>query len=137
AEVIQPLGALIADATRIAWTPPAALRPGVHRLPLPLADERSNPVPVVIANVALAGESDATNDAPSAAQPVSIPCGINGRIDREGDVDCYAFEAQKGDRFSFEVIARRVQSALDSHIRVLDEKGKQLALNDDLKLGKR
>jgi hypothetical protein len=137
ADVIQPLGALLADSARIQWTPPGTLRSGVHWLQLPMGEEPSNPVPVVLTDAALAGEFDAPNDAPSAAQVVSIPCGINGRIDREGDVDCYAFEAKKGDRFSFEVIARRVQSALDSHLRILDEKGKQLALNDDLKLGKR
>jgi hypothetical protein len=137
AEVTQPLGALVPDDARIHWTPPAKLNAGVQWLQLPLGDEASNPVPMIIADVPIAGESDGANDEPAAAQLVSVPFGINGRMDREGDVDCYAFEAKKGDRFSFEVVARRVQSALDSHLRILDEKGKQLALNDDLKLGKR
>jgi hypothetical protein len=43
----------------------------------------------------------------------------------------------KGERFSFEVVARRQQSALDSHLRILDTTGKQLALNDDMRIGKR
>ena len=44
---------------------------------------------------------------------------------------------RRGTPSRFEIVARRRQSALDSHLRVLDEKGKQLALSDDLRLGKR
>src|SRR5207248_11393526 len=90
-----------------------------------------------IADVPLEFEAEGENDKPEAAQRLSIPGGVNGRIDREGDVDCFAFEAKKGEALSVEIVARRAQSALDSHLRILDEKGKQLALNDDLRLGKR
>ncbi len=38
---------------------------------------------------------------------------------------------------SFVVVARRRASALDCYLRVLDEKGKQLAASDDLRLGRR
>ena len=52
-------------------------------------------------------EADAANDPPDAAQLVAVPGGINGRIEREGDVDCFAFEAKKGEALSLEVVARR------------------------------
>jgi hypothetical protein len=113
----------------------------MHWFELPLRqaedDERSNPVPLVIADVPLVDESQAANDTAETAQLVSVPGGVNGRVEREGDVDYFAFEAKKGESFSMEIIARRAQSALDSHLRIVDEKGKQLALNDDLRLGKR
>ena len=57
-------------------------------------------------------------------------------MDQEADIDCYVFEAKKGDKLSFEVVARRYQSSLDSIIRILDVKGKRLSENDDLKHGK-
>jgi hypothetical protein len=62
---------------------------------------------------------------------VPVPCGISGRIDREGEADCYAFEARAGERFTFRVVARDAQSRIDSNLRVLDAKGNRLAENDD------
>jgi hypothetical protein len=136
-EIVQPLGQLVDEAARIQWVVPTGRSAGTHWFELPLGDQPSNPVPLIIADVPLGGETDDANDVATGAQVVAVPSGINGRIDHEGDVDCFAFEAKKGDAFSIEVIARRAQSALDSHVRILDEKGKQLALNDDLRLGKR
>lgn len=136
-EILQPVGELLAGDSRIHWTAPAKRPAGLHSFELPLGEVPSNPVPIVLADLPLTGEADAPNDLAPVAQAIAAPCGINGRLDREGDIDCYAFDAKKGDAFSFEVVARRAQSALDSHLRILDEKGKQLALNDDLRLGKR
>lgn len=136
-EFVQPLGELLANDVSLAWNVPARQRPGTQLLELPLGAGRSNPVPLVIADVPLVRESEAANDLATAAQEISVPGGVNGRIDHDGDVDCFAFEAKKGEAFSIEIVARRAQSALDSHLRLLDEKGKQLALNDDLRLGKR
>ncbi len=136
-ELIQPLGELVAGSPAMEWSVPASAKSGIQWFELPLAHDRSNPVPVIIADVPLVQESPAPNDLIPQAQSIALPCGVNGRIDREGDLDCYVFEAKKGDALSFEVIARRAQSGLDSHLRILDEKGKQLALNDDLRLGKR
>ncbi|MCA9177021.1 MAG: hypothetical protein KDB14_21175 [Planctomycetales bacterium] len=82
-------------------------------------------------------ESDTANETHEQAQLVTAPAMICGRIGAEADIDCFKFAAKKGERWSFEVIARRCQSALDSHLRVLDASGKQLQLNDDLRLGKR
>ncbi|MCH7688844.1 MAG: PPC domain-containing protein [Planctomycetes bacterium] len=70
-------------------------------------------------------------------EPVSIPAGVSGRIETEADIDCFSFDAKKGEKYSFEVIARRQGSALDSNLRILDAKGKQLSENDDLRLYKR
>ena len=136
-ESLQPLGHLLSDDARLTWTAPSSAPLGLASFQLPLHDELTNPVPLVVADVPLTRESDASNDTPDAAQPIDVPSGVSGRIDHEGDVDYFAFEAKKGEALSLEIVARRARSALDSHLRILDAKGKQLALNDDLRLGKR
>ncbi len=104
---------------------------------LPMGSSVSNPAPVVVSELPVVTELATENNTPATAQSVTLPVGITGRIDVESDIDCYAFVALKGERFSFEVLARRQQSALDSHLRILDATGKQLAVNDDMRLGKR
>ena len=111
---------------------------GEIRLALPLANEvQTNPVPLVVSDLPLVDEPTTENNTVETAFMTSLPGGINGRIEQESDVDCFAFEAKKGEKYSFEVIARRLGSALDSHLRLLSADGKQLQLNDDLRLGKR
>ncbi len=123
--------------SQVAVHPAADAECGRDWLQLPLAGGVSNPAPVVFSDLPVVLETDAENGEPEAAQQVEAPCGINGRIEQPGDIDCFSFLAKKGESYSFEVVARRQQSQLDSHLRILDEKGKQLALNDDMKLGVR
>lgn len=115
---------------------PADAPLGLRSFRWPLAGDVTNPAAVVVTDLPRVLETD-DNDAPAKATPVTLPAGLNGRLEREGDVDCFAFEAKKGERFSFEVIARRLQSALDSEIRLLDAAGKQVGYADDLTRGKR
>jgi hypothetical protein len=135
-QTMELAGQLLTTEPEIEWSVPKRAA-GIHSVELPLTSGVSNPLPLVVSDLPLVREVSSANDSAAAAQLVNVPSGINGRIEREGDVDCFAFEAKKGEAVSIEVVARRVQSALDSTIRILDEKGKQLALNDDLKLGKR
>jgi hypothetical protein len=136
-ESLELIGHNLPDGSALSFTAPTALPPGMHWLDLPLRGRPGNPAAMIVADVPLAREADGANDAPEGAQLIALPAGVNGRIERPGDVDYYAFEARKGEAVSFEVVARRRLSALDSHLRVLDALGKQLALNDDLRLGKR
>ncbi|MBM4155116.1 MAG: hypothetical protein FJ221_08805 [Lentisphaerae bacterium] len=76
------------------------------------------------------GEKEPNNDIAS-AQAVKLPLVINGRIDRPGDVDTYRFEGKAGDRIVADVIARRLDSPLDSFLLITDATGKQVAFNDD------
>ncbi len=108
---------------------------GWHRLALGPAT--SNPVQVVASRLPTSVEAAAANNDPKSAQAVTVPSTISGRIESEADIDCFVFEAKKGQKYTFEVIARRAGSALDAHLRILDAKGKQLALNDDLRRLKR
>ncbi len=118
-------------------TPPADLPPGIHLLPLAIGSEQTSPVPLVVTDLPLMIEASGENNTFDNAQAVTVPTGVNGRLETEADVDCYAFEAKKGQRYSFEIVARRVQSSVDSYLRILDEKGQQQVVNDDLRQGKR
>jgi hypothetical protein len=56
---------------------------------------------------------------------------VNGRIDKAGDWDAFRFEGRAGDEIVAEVYARRLNSPLDSVLRLTDPDGKQLGYNDD------
>jgi hypothetical protein len=91
----------------------------------------TNAVPIVVSRLPEVTEAPGDNNTPAKAQPITVPAGISGCIESEGDVDCYTFEAKAGERFSFEVIAHAHQSPLDSFLRILDAKGQRLIENDD------
>jgi hypothetical protein len=136
-EKLRPFGQMIPEGIELDVTVPTGAGPGILWQSAPLAGSASNPFPLVVADVPLSREAEAPNDSLETAQPIAVPGGMNARLEREGDVDYFSFEAKKDEAFSFEIASRRLQSSLDSHLRVLNDKGQQLQLNDDLRLGKR
>jgi hypothetical protein len=73
------------------------------------------------------GPAGATNR----AERVTPPVVINGRIDRPGDIRKYVFFCRSGEKIVAEVEARRLNSPLDSWLKVVDSRGRQIAFNDD------
>ncbi len=113
--------ALPADAPEgLSWT---VLRLGNGQV--------TNAVPIIVSRLPDVVEAPGDNNTPTKAQKIAVPAGVSGRIESEGDVDCYAFEAKAGERFSFEVVAHAHQSPLDSFLRILSDKGQPLIENDD------
>jgi hypothetical protein len=121
---------LPADPT-VTYAVPAALPEGLQWAVLPLGKDRTNAVPLVVSRLAEVVEADGDHATAATAQPVPVPAGISGRIGKEGEVDCYRFEAKAGEHFTFRVVAREHQSMLDSFLRVLNAKGERLVENDD------
>jgi len=64
-------------------------------------------------------------------QPVTLPVIINGRIQTSGDWDIFSFTGKTGQEIAAEVIARRLNSPLDSMLQLIDSRGKLLQVNDD------
>lgn len=123
--------------TTTSVTVPMETQLGATPMQLPLGDTVTNPVPVVVSDLRNVIESDTDNNAPENAQAIGeLPAGINGRIESPADLDYFAFDAKKGEKYSFEVMARRWQSGLDSNLRILSADAKRLTENDDLKLYK-
>jgi hypothetical protein len=71
------------------------------------------------------------NDRPENAQTIALPVIVNGRVGKPGDVDVVRFEGKAGAAVVAEVRARRLESPLDSVLRLTDASGRQLAFNDD------
>ena len=64
---------------------------------------------------------------PRKPQSITLPATISGRIDVPGDRDVYEFPAKKGQRLSFHVAARSIDSQLDPVLRLTDSAGKRIA----------
>jgi hypothetical protein len=64
------------------------------------------------------------------AQALTLPVAVDGYVDNLSR-DYYKFQVAAGQRVSIEVLARRLGSPLDSTIRLLDAKGRELAYSDD------
>ena len=61
------------------------------------------------------------------------PFAVHGKIGQAGDQDMFIFEALKNQELEIQVYGRRLGSQADLVLRLLDEKGKQVGYNDDLK----
>ncbi len=75
-----------------------------------------------------------SNNTPEQAQLIELPKIINGRIAESGDVDVFRFDGYIGDKIIAEVYGRRLNSPLDSLLRLIDSSGKVLEWNDDYEL---
>jgi hypothetical protein len=90
----------------------------------------SNRVPFAVDTLPECLEQE-PNDRTEKAQKVTLPIIVNGRIDRQDDWDVFQFSGRAGETVVAEVHARRLDSPLDSLLKVTDAKGTVLALNDD------
>ena len=117
---------------------PIKLEQGRQWLSLPAPDGNLyDPIPVYVSDEKVLLEDGDDNDDVEHAQLIDVPAVVNGRMDKEADIDYYRFEAKKGDTLAFEVIARRSQSMLDSFISIENEEGKRLNSADDYTFGRR
>lgn len=104
--------------------------PGVRMISMCKDGQTSNYVPFAVDTLPECSEREA-NDEQGQAQSVSLPVIVNGRIDSPGDRDVFRFEGRADERFVAEVLARRLDSPLDSMLRLTDAAGRQLAFSDD------
>lgn len=133
---VELSGWLLPPEAKATVNMPAGGSAGVQWLPLTVGDQPTPPVPVYVSDLAPVIEPAGDNDAVATAVSVTAPVVIAGRIDKPSDLDVYAFPAKKGEKFTFEVLARRYQSQLDSYLRILNDKGAALREDDDLRQGK-
>lgn len=121
----------------VPFSVPAMVPKKFVSLAVPIGMDQTNPVPLTVTDLPLVSEVAADNNTFDKAQAIVGPIGINGRIETQGDVDCYSFETKKDEAWSFEVIARRQQSELDAQIWLLNPEGKRLTLIEDGEVGTR
>jgi len=112
-------------------TPPeAGAEPGTHYLRANRKDLVSNRVPFALDTLPELMEQE-PNDDVATAQKVNLPVIINGRIGKPDDWDVFQFEGKSNQTVVAEVRARRLDSPLDSVLKLTDATGKLLAFNDD------
>jgi hypothetical protein len=104
--------------------------PGVYPLSVHAAEQASNPVPFLVDTLPECSEKE-PNNSQKKALPVTLPIIVNGHINEPGDWDVFSFKGHAGDRIVAEVYARRLDSPLDSVLKLTDAGGRQLAFNDD------
>lgn len=130
----QPLGSTKIEGWNLAGTtlkiPAKYDDEGIHLIASNRKDVFSNRVPFARDRLPECFENDA-NDNIQTAQTVTLPVIINGRSDRPSDMDIFKFKGRKGDTLVAEVMARRLDSPLDSLLRLTDQDGNIIAFNDD------
>jgi len=104
--------------------------PGIYPLSVRKGELVSNVAPFMVDTLPERLEKE-PNNSPKKAQKVKLPIIMNGRIDQPGDWDVFSFKGRAGDEVVAEVCARRLDSPLDSVLKLTDAQGRQLAFNDD------
>ena len=110
--------------------PPQDAPCGIHPIAANKDGFTSNRVPFALDTLpeCLDGEP---NDDRTGAQKLDLPIIVNGRIDRAGDWDVFVIEGRAGESVVAEVLARRLDSPVDSMLKITDAAGTLVALNDD------
>jgi hypothetical protein len=136
-----PLGGPAGKPTSVkleGWNLPAATvaaganskAPGIEHVSVRNKEGVSNLRPFAVDSLPEILEQEPNNTV-AQSQKVSLPIIVNGRIDPPGDRDVFRFEGKAGEEIVAEVQARRLDSPLDSCLKLTDAGGKQLAFNDD------
>ena len=90
----------------------------------------TNTLPFAVGNEPDMTEAE-PNDALEQANRINIPAAINGRIQQTGDVDQFLVTAKANQVVLLDVVARRLESPLDSILGIYNAQGGLLAENDD------
>ncbi len=140
-KAVFPLGAHVGEPAKVevdGWNLPVdtvtldyqTKEVGKTTVSVPNRKRMSNEVPFEVDDLPEILDQEPNNDLPS-AQLLKPPCIVNGRIDVPGDWDVFRFDGRVGGQVTLEVVARRLNSPLDSLLKVTDADGKQLVINDD------
>jgi hypothetical protein len=105
-------------------------KPGVQTLAASRMGYDSNRLPFAWDTLPDAFDREPNNSV-AGAQTVTLPVVINGRIQQTDDWDVYSFTGKANQTLVAEVQARRLDSPLDSVIKLTDAAGKVIAFNDD------
>ncbi|MHC4692345.1 MAG: PPC domain-containing protein [Planctomycetota bacterium] len=104
--------------------------PGIVPVSLKKKELVSNRVPFAVDTLPECTENEGNNNH-TQAQKIKLPVIVNGRIDKPGDCDVFGFKGKEGEKIVAEVYARRLNSPLDSVLKLTNANGKKLVFNDD------
>ncbi len=138
---IFPLGGRVGEPVAVevnGWNlegaelvlPPDEAGPGTHSITARQAGRVSNRLPFERDTIPECFERE-SDSATELGQKIELPMIVNGRVDQPDDWDVFAWEGRAGQEIVAEVRARRLDSPLDSMLKITDAEGHLLALNDD------
>lgn len=108
--------------------------PGPHLVRFYNAEGASLPKTFMVgaASVAEATDTEPNDDARATAQALAaLPVTVNGRLDKAGDADAFKFTAKEGQWLVALLHSYGLGMQVDPAIRLLDERGTELALGHD------
>lgn len=90
------------------------------------------PVPVRTSPYPQSVESEPNDDLKS-ANVLTMPSGITAKFEKKSDKDYFSFPAKKGQKIEAVCMTAEIGSPTEVHLRILDEKQKELAVSDPVK----
>jgi WD40 repeat protein len=122
-------GSLEADVSFPATTPA-----GKYKLTFHGTGKTSTTTSFVIDLFATSSEQE-PNDSPGRGQWISLPATVAGMLNKTGDVDFYRFRARAGQQLGIQIVTAALGSKVEPYLRLIDERGNELANSDDALLG--
>lgn len=115
---------------QIRLHPDKAAPLGIHFLRAFTGDKITPWQPVLLDDMPLLGRGERKNDSAERALDINGAAILTGTI-KSRDSEYYRIKLAKGESITIEVMAQRLLSDLDPYLRLLDERGRQLAFCDD------
>lgn len=138
---IFPLGGRVGEPVAVemkGWNlegaelslPTADAGPGIHWITATSGGRETNRLPFDRSTLPETFDKEARGDS-ARPQKVEFPVVVNGRVDQPDDWDVFEVKGRAGQEIVAEVSARRLDSPLDSMLRITDAEGNFVGLNDD------
>jgi len=111
-------------------TPPADLPRGQYRLTITTPGGKTESLPIEIEEIPQLAETEPNNTA-SEVSPTALPATVWGVLATKGDVDHLSFDAQAGQTLIFDLEAKRMGSAANAVLTLLNPLGQVVASSND------
>lgn len=108
----------------LPWEAAADLPPGLTPTPWPATVNPAGRGPRVLV-------TEVVEHAAPLTVPAAVPCGISAVLDAAGTEQLHILNVTAGQKLRFDVMGRRLGSPIDAVLTVRNDKGAQLATNDD------
>jgi hypothetical protein len=105
--------------------------PGAHLLRLYDATGAATPAVFMVGQWREVAEAEPNDEVAKAQAAGALPVVANGRLEKSGDVDCFAVELQAGQPLVASLTGRRIGSPMDPMLHLTDSEGNQLAFAHD------
>jgi hypothetical protein len=105
--------------------------PGLRELRVVTPRGVSNPARIWVSSYPDVNEAEPNNTVLAPQKVDKLPAVLNGQVNGGEDVDNFAFQAQAGETFVFDLVAAQMASALDGYLALYDARGKIVASAQD------